>query len=232
MNWLLIVIALILAGYMIRGYQKGLLRVLFSLFSWVIIIVFVAWATPYISDTLKEKTDVYQMIEQRCEERVRQRMQEQISQDSEEKQETLEKYGIVLPENIQEKLVGKIQKGADNALEKTGVYQEMAADMADFITYGISFFAALIFCVIIVHFLKGVLDVVSKIPVLKGVNRILGLIAGGLQGLIAAWLFFYLLTIFQTTGIGQICLPMIYQSEFLTTLYENNMLLYIITLYL
>lgn len=231
MNWLLIIIALILAGYMIRGYQKGLLRVLFSLVSWVITIAFVAWATPYITDTLKEKTDVYQMIEQKCEESVRQRMQEQIAQDSEQKQETLVEYGLVLPEHIQEKLVGKIQKGADYTLEKSGVYQEMATDMADFITKGLSFFVALIFCAILIHFLRGILDVVSRIPILKGVNRILGLIAGGLQGLLAVWLFFYLLTIFQTTGIGQICMPMIYQSEFLTELYENNLLLYVITVY-
>ena len=37
MNWLLIIVLVILAAYTIRGYQKGLLRVLFSLFSLFII---------------------------------------------------------------------------------------------------------------------------------------------------------------------------------------------------
>lgn len=232
MNWLLIVVLVILAAYTIRGYQKGLLRVLFALFSLIITIAFVTWATPYISNVLKENTQIYQKIQIKCEEKVKERMQEKIAQESEEKETTLENYGITLPEHIEESLIGKIQKGADYTLEKSGIYEEMAGEMADFITYGIAFFAALIICAILMHFLQDMLDIVSKIPILKGVNKTLGAAAGLLQGLIIIWLFFYLLTLFQNVGWGEMLLSMIQESRFLTVLYENNILLYIITLFL
>lgn len=232
MNWLLIVVLVILAAYTIRGYQKGLLRVLFSLFSLIITIAFVTWATPYISNVLKENTQIYQKIQIKCEEKVKERMQEKIAQESEEKETTLENYGITLPEHIEESLIGKIQKGADYTLEKSGIYEEMAGEMADFITYGIAFFVALIICAILMHFLQDMLDIVSKIPILKGVNKTLGAAAGLLQGLIIIWLFFYLLTLFQNVGWGEMLLSMIQESRFLTVLYENNILLYIITLFL
>ena len=108
----------------------------------------------------------------------------------------------------------------------------MAREMADFINYGIAFFAALIICAILMHFLQDMLDIVSKIPILKGVNKTLGVAAGLLQGLIIIWLFFYLLTLFQNVGWGEMLLSMIQESRFLTVLYENNILLYIITLFL
>ena len=100
MNWLLIIVLVILAAYTIRGYQKGLLRVLFSLFSLIITIAFVTWATPYISNVLKENTQIYQKIQIKCEEKVKERMQEKIAQESEEKETVLENYGITLPEHI------------------------------------------------------------------------------------------------------------------------------------
>ena len=159
-------------------------------------------------------------------------MQEKIAQESEEKETVLENYGITLPEHIEESLIGKIQKGADYTLEKSGIYEEMAREMADFINYGIAFFAALIICAILMHFLQDMLDIVSKIPILKGVNKTLGVAAGLLQGLIIIWLFFYLLTLFQNVGWGEMLLSMIQESRFLTVLYENNILLYIITLFL
>ena len=95
------------------------------------------WATPYISNVLKENTQIYQKIQIKCEEKVKERMQEKIAQESEEKETVLENYGITLPEHIEESLIGKIQKGADYTLEKSGIYEEMAREMADFINYGI-----------------------------------------------------------------------------------------------
>lgn len=232
MNWLLIIIGLILVGYTIHGYQKGMLRILFSLFSLLLTIIFVAWVTPYIGKFLKENTKVYQTIEEKCEQSVRTKMQEKITSEGEEQKGLLENYGIVLPKHIEETLLGKAQTESDNVLETSGIYEEMAKKITDFIISGIAFFIALIICVILMHVLEGVIDIVSKIPILKGVNKVLGIIAGLLQGLIMVWLFFYLITIFQSTNWGQNILSMIQSSSFLSSLYENNIILYLITLFL
>lgn len=69
MNWLLVVVLVILAGHTIKGYRRGLLRVLFSVASLLITVLFVAWATPYVSNFLKENTKIYQKVETKCEQK-------------------------------------------------------------------------------------------------------------------------------------------------------------------
>ena len=216
MNWLLVVVLVILAGHTIKGYRRGLLRVLFSVASLLITVLFVAWATPYVSNFLKENT------------KVRKDTKEQIVQKEEKSTGLLEEYGIRLPKSIEEKLFGNVEKGADGLLETSGVYKAMAEPLAQLAVDGIAFFVSLIVCAIILHLIGGVLDIASELPVIKGINQVLGLGAGLLYGLLLVWLFFYFVAVMQAFPFGQSLLAMIQQSEFLTALYEDNMLAYVV----
>ncbi len=66
MNWVLIVVLLIFLVCIIHGWAKGFLRLLFSLLSFIILIVVIGFVTPYISSFLKENTGIYAAIETRC----------------------------------------------------------------------------------------------------------------------------------------------------------------------
>lgn len=63
MNWLLVVVLAVLALCIMNGYHKGFLRMVYSLVSWIVVLVFVTWATPYINSYIKENTGIYQEIE-------------------------------------------------------------------------------------------------------------------------------------------------------------------------
>ena len=228
MNWLLVVVLVILAGHTIKGYLRGLLRVLFSVASLLITVLFVAWATPYVSNFLKENTKIYQKVETECEQKVRKDTKEQIVQKEEKSTGLLEEYGIRLPKSIEEKLFGNVEKGADGVLETSGVYKAMAEPLAQLAVDGIAFFVSLIVCAIILHLIGGVLDIASELPVIKGINQVLGLGAGLLYGLLLVWLFFYFVAVMQAFPFGQSLLAMIQQSEFLTALYEDNMVAYVV----
>ena len=56
MNWLLVVVLAVLALCIMNGYHKGFLRMVYSLVSWIVVLVFVTWATPYINSYIKENT--------------------------------------------------------------------------------------------------------------------------------------------------------------------------------
>ncbi|MCI8327806.1 MAG: CvpA family protein [Lachnospiraceae bacterium] len=234
MNWLLIVVLAILIIYIIYGYCKGMLRVLYSMLSLIITIVFVAWATPYISKMIEENTQIYQKIATKCEEGIRKRAQEQISEKTEEEADTnsLKEYGIEIPEFLEKEFFQKIQEGSDNILESTGAYKAVAEQMARFIVNGIALFIAWIICIIILHFLKGIVDGISKLPILKSVNHILGAVIGFVEGLLIVWLFFYFIKIMQAIPMGQELLSLIKDSEILTILFENNFVAYIIGIFL
>ena len=54
MNWLLILVVLLVAGNIVWGFFRGFLRVVYSMAAWILILVFVTFATPYVADWMTE----------------------------------------------------------------------------------------------------------------------------------------------------------------------------------
>ena len=62
---------------------------------------------------------------------------------------------------------------------------------------------------------------------IKGVNRLLGGLAGLLQGLLLVWLLLLLTAIACTSQLGQTLIGEIQESAFLSYLYNHNAILYL-----
>lgn len=234
MNWVLIVVMLLLIWEMMRGYRRGLLRTIYSLVSWVIVLVIVTLATPHIDAYLIEHTTLYDKIEAYCETSVRENAQNKIEQQAVDgsKEDPIAELGIKLPEGVWNDVLEKTGNAADEFLETSGVYNEVAKGVAGFIVEGISFFIALVIARIIVHLISRFLGVVSRIPVIRGINKTLGIFAGAIYGLILVWIAFYLVALGSTSELGGMIISYIYQNPLLTFLYENNFVITIIMQYL
>ncbi len=70
MNWMLIIVIIIFLIAIFRGWRRGLLRLLFSLVSIVVLIWLFSALNPYISSFIKEHTGLYEWIEERCTQRI------------------------------------------------------------------------------------------------------------------------------------------------------------------
>jgi uncharacterized membrane protein required for colicin V production len=236
MNWLLIVVLLLLALSIVHGYRKGLLRILFSMASWILLLVFVAWFKPYVNTYLTEHTSVYEKVENHCQEAVRQSSKKQLGNAAEgqadESGAQLAALGLNLPDNVLNMVAEGSANAADSILEESGVYSRIATGMADFVMEGISFFAALVVGWLFLHVISRMLGIVSHIPIVKGVNRFLGMFAGGIYGLVIVWVVFYIIALCSTSEIGSRLVSYIYASPFLTGLYQNNVVLTFILYFL
>ena len=128
MNWVLVIVLLFLVWEMMRGYRRGLLRTLYSLVSWIIVLVFVMWATPYIDDYLLEHTTLYETIEAHCADEVRRTAENNTEQTIEvnTKYEQLSELGLNLPDSVLDDMLEKTGTAADEFLESSGVYDEIA----------------------------------------------------------------------------------------------------------
>lgn len=232
MNWVLIFVLLILVLSMFRGYHRGFLRIIYSMVSWIIILVIVSWAAPRIGDYLIRNTTIYETIQSRCEDKIKEtaaeRTQNQLNQESKE----LGELGINLPDPVMNKILEKAAGAADGFMEANGIYTEIAGGMAGFVVHGIAFLIALVAASIVVSIISHILGIVSRIPVLKGVNRILGVFAGGVYGFMIVWIAFYVIAICSTSEWGRVLTSYIDQNGFLTYLYKNNLLVSIIMLFL
>lgn len=84
--------------------------------------------------------------------------------------------------------------------------------------------------VVVKLFLRTVvlsLELVTKVPGLSLLNRLLGAGLGLIQQLLMIWLFFLVLAIFSSTGWGSSVCELIQESSWIINLYENNLLLLI-----
>lgn len=231
MNWVLVVVLFILAISAGLGYSKGGLRIAYSLVSWVIVLVFVSWATPHVKFYLLENTVVYEKVEAHCEKIVCQSAEEQIDALQSEKEAELAQLSFNIPETVWNRILEKTSDEAGDFLEENGVYKKVAEGLAAFVVEGIAFLITLVFAWLLVYIVSQILGIVAHIPIIKGVNRFLGLFAGAIYGLLLVWLIFYITALGGTGEMGKIIVSYIYESPFLTFLYENNLVLTLILKY-
>lgn len=233
MNWVLILVIAILAGYTLTGYAKGFLKIVYSLISWVVILVFVSIATPHIHDYLKNNTDIYNKVVAYCEEAIREKAEQEIEEsDGDMPALTENELFAAIAEKLPEDLLQNIKEQAEeltgDLMENYGLYEKTAVTMADLVLKGISTIAAMLAGAILSAFISVILGFIAKLPLIGFANRILGLAAGAANGLLIVWLAFYLVAVLCTTQLGSEVITHINANEFLTYLYENNPILSIL----
>lgn len=241
MNWLLIIVILVLAGNIVWGFSRGFLRVIYSMLAWIAILVFVTWATPYVANVLTEKTNIDNRIESNLDEKLHELVIGDTNGQKEDREPDAQNPGqgkknyrdlqMKLPDAVTNKLFDT-NKIADQILEGSGAYDVVAGRATDLVMRVISFVLVLLIAVISFHLLSVVLKVVEKLPLIGGINRLLGLFAGLVKGILIIWLAFAIIAMAGTTDTGIALISYIYESPLLIWVYENNFVLTLLMTFL
>ena len=213
MNWLLIGIVLVWAFFIAHGYTKGMLRMIFSLISWIVMLAVSLWINPYVSDFIIQNTQIDEEFEAECKVTL-----------SEMVKEAGGEINLNLPEPLEKAIFGE-ENIADVLLENTGVYDEVAHRITVFAMKGIAFFTSMIILSIVLIIIYMMIRVVEKAPVISQMNHLLGMALGAVKGLVFLWVVFFIVAMNTTTAIGTTLIPLINESAFLKFMYENNMLI-------
>lgn len=218
MNWILLVSIVILAGNIVWGLSKGFLRVAFSLVQWLLVFFILSKGAPVVATYIMENTSLPQKLIEQCEKQLEKSVTEMIDPNVGSnlvaEQGDLSEMGIRIPMIL-----------ADSLLKKTGVYGRMAEGIAQMAVQGLSYIIVLLITVILLFLLNRALGIVDKIPVISGVNRLLGVAAGFLKGMIVIWLGFAIVAFCIGTSWSQFVISYIYEAPVLIWIYENNLLL-------
>ena len=221
MNWMLIVAILLVSANMVWGYRQGFLRTVYRMFQWLLILVCMTWATPYVSDYLMEHTAIAQTIQQRTEEKIQQMVDESVESPQEAGGEEVTELSQLFPPVLM-----------DDILEKTGVYETVSQQVTRMIIDGISYLLVLVLTFILLRVIDRLLGIIEKIPLIEGVNRIFGVLLGALKGVLFLWIFMAIVACFAGTSWGSALVLYMSESVLLEWMYENNYLLQIILLFL
>lgn len=226
-HWLEIAAAVYLLAMVLYGHYKGFIRRAVSAAAMIITLVAVNVAMPYVTNWLKNDTPVY--------ETMKDNMAESIGIDN-----IMEEMGLSgkIPKEdewtiIEELPVPEQMKRLLTENNNTEVYKEMgvqffrdyvAGYLADMILKIVVFLVLFVGGYILLHVLVTWLDLITRLPILFGINQIAGAILGGVQALIVIWIVCLLLTALSGTGIGKAALAQIEASAWLSWIYNHNLL--------
>lgn len=238
-NWLFFAVLAIFAVCIIVGWNRGFVRIVFSLAATIVSLVLTLILCPLTINLLKTQSGVYDAIYKGVDDFVdlEAAYDKLVSQDKKDDVTLEEKVdsmmeSIGLPSIIRKSVVnsewfknfsGKngsdLQKTELSKLEKV-ICENLTATTIN----ALGFIITLIVVMIALFIISKTLDLLTKLPVLHQVNTWLGIVAGAAEGLLIVWIFFTVVTMFAATEFGQNMLGMITENQFLQFLYDKNVI--------
>ena len=219
MNILTIIILAVFAICVFFGYKKGFLKTAFSLVSWIIVLVLCDFATPIVTDLLVQNTEIETVVQTTVETKVMEAV-EQAVQNSD-----VSELEAALPAELKEILLGEHESVADALMNVTALD---VTPVVNGIVGIIGFVITVIVLRIAMVIVEVVLGVVSKLPLIGPMDKILGIACGAVKGLIWCWVILAVVSVLALTGTNTEFAAYISQSELLTWLQNNNLLLNLI----
>ena len=93
----------------------------------------------------------------------------------------------------------------------------------------LSFLVSYILSSILLHVLANAMDLLARLQVIRGINKIAGAVVGGMKCIVFVWVGMLVLTILCNTEIGQKGLGLIRGDTVLDFLYDKNIFIRIFT---
>lgn len=214
----IIVLAIIILSAFI-GYKRGAVKTIFKIISFFVALALAFMLYKPVAVYLTENTSINKWIINTIEGKnnegtlVEDDEENEIIQDEASKEFTFQN----LPENLKE-IIG-IEEIKDQAI--TTVSHKIAAVAINIISLIGIYIVVKILLVIVSHILDGIM----KVPILKQINEVLGLILGTLLGILQIYILFMIITFLASfMDLSTILVP-IKESLIARILYESNIII-------
>ena len=227
MNWLEVVALVIIALLALIGYKKGFVKMIVGILAMVIALAGTAFIAPQLSGYINENTQIRQKMSGTINSYLEEQVGEKLNQTTQKaQQEAIEK--LQLPDNVKEAIL------KNNTAEK---YLEMGVNsfseyVSDYVSRtavsALSYILSFLVIYIALRIIFTVLNIVTLLPFLNGVNRLAGAALRIVHAIVYIWVFFAIATAAVNTGWGMTIITLIGSSKFLTFLYRYNIILAVI----
>lgn len=224
LTWLGTLAVVWLVIMFLRGYSRGLVKEIVSLVFLLFSLTLVWMVNPYVSQFIKENTMIYQKVQESSREIVERNLEKSLQQKGATQREI--QQGVVdqlpLPKFLKNQLKEDNRSDVYRYLNVKNFTEYIADYLTRIVMNGMSFIISFIIVSVVLNIIAGVLNLVAKLPILNGINRLAGACLGGIKGLAGLWIVLLLLTLFYSTEFGKAGMRMVMQDRFLSFLYENN----------
>ena len=227
MNWLYITVMGYIIVCALRGFHKGFLRVVYSIVSLAVAVVFIAVTAPMLRNVILGSTTIGQQIKAGSDRYVREQIDKKLEESTFTDDMELSWLSI-LPKELQKELHKDLNQTArspiPHILESQGVYKKISEGIADISVWVIAFLLAFILILVILFFIGRKLDLFSRKPGIHLVNMIFGFLAGIVKAFLVIWVAFSFIELTKILPVSAALIRQIDENAVLKGLYEQNMI--------
>lgn len=224
LTWAGVITVLLLAFACVRGYRRGLIKEIVSIACVFLSMSIVWFVNPYVNQFIRENTSIYEKIQDSCQEFVEEKYSSQMSNGEEQ---TTFINEMNLPDLISSGLLQNNNSDIYQYLAVNTFSDYVAQYLARMAVNGISFLISLALSTILIQSITWMLNLVSRLPVIHGMNKIAGAFLGAAKFLIVVWVVLLALTIICNTEIGEMGLQIVKKDYILNYIYDKDILIQI-----
>lgn len=233
MNWLFWILLIFGALSALRGAQKGFMKTAVSMFAMIFVLAVVSWVNPYVGDFLREGTPVYGIVENKCDKIIVDYINDIGIYPEEREEIPLEMQisvieHIPLPNSVKQVLLENNNSEIYQTFEIEYFVEYLSAYLSYCITNGIGFIVSFVIAIVLIKMILYAIDLLTEIPGVSFCNVVAGMALGLMQAILWIWVLFLIITVIYQSQIGMILVRQINESDILSLLYENNLLLNVI----
>lgn len=225
-NWLMVVTAAILIVAGMLGYINGLIKTILNLVLGVVTLILVIAFSPRVCEFLQQETPLPGHIQAKVEEIVWEQIELRQQDGITLEQLGLESFVEELPflPALKDAVMDNAQFQMQAAQETERIVSCIGEVVSEKVVIMIGYVATFVVVFVALRILAFLLDIIGHLPLIHGINKLTGLAAGLVEGLIVVWLFGIVLTVIGTTELGQSAARCIQESRFLSVIYGYNLL--------
>ena len=225
-NWLSIIAGIYLLGMVLYGHRKGFIRLAVSMVALILTLTIVRVSLPVVTGYLKDHTHLQQTISENMKKTIGLSGEQDLPDNSSEipsvQRTVIEKLN--LPQNMKSALIENNNNEMYQLLGVQAFADYIGGYLANKILNSIGFVVLFAIVHLAIRLIVRWLDIIAKLPILSGINKITGALLGGIQGLVFIWLICILITAFSGTSWGLTLSRQIESSRWLSYLYNHNFL--------
>lgn len=222
MDSLTIILLIIVLLCIWRGYVRGLFQTLVIAGAMILAMVLSAYACPYVSKVLQDRTKLDERIEASIIERLELDMTQAIQTKNEEMQ-MIDR--LPFPNAIKMAVVNNNNSDVYEGFQVQSFQEYLAHYLKCVVINCLSYIIVQVVFTVGFLILIHVTKLLTEIPILHGIDKAGGVLLGMIQALVIIWTFFVLISLIGNTPLGMYAFAQINSNPALDFLYEHNLLM-------
>lgn len=226
MNWLLVTVLIFWAGMAFIGYRKGFLRMLFSAGALIISFILTIILSPTVNNVICDNTEFDEFLTEKYASFIEGNL------DTEQNADTYvadllnsfvsDPEGFDLSDIV---IAAQEETVAEKQTELTeNIISKFSQALSLVTVKAVSFVLTWIIISLLLGILLGIIKIIEKIPVIKGINRVMGFMLGTVTALLITWAIFALMASMPATEMGIAFSECIKTNEFLKFINNTNII--------